>query len=250
MSDTNKLFDQHIHDAYERVELSGDAQERMLAALLAAQAERAEAAAKPAERIAPVAAPTATQEETEQEARADGEPAQVELTAVPRRRRVLPAWAALAAALLVATIVVRVSGVMDGWGSGSADSAAAPAESAATDEGVSYDAESLEDKENRSISEEMAPQTDADVTSAEPTAVELYPSITLADGTHLTALEDSLYPRELDASQVGDSLGEATATSFDPGKEVTCEVFALVDDSTAFAVRYPGEDTYWRCTKD
>jgi endonuclease YncB( thermonuclease family) len=97
MTKDETLLDQRVHDAYERIELSGEAQERMLAALRAAQeAGASESAAAPSGESAPVA---------QGEPRAHG-------WRLLRPHVLVP----LAAVLLAAVVIVRVSG---GAGGGS-----------------------------------------------------------------------------------------------------------------------------------
>jgi hypothetical protein len=82
--------------------------------------------------------------------------------------------------------------------------------------------------------------------------VDVCPRIRLEDGTLLTALRDGISVDEVDAGRVGELLGRGSATAFDaPTSEVgvPCEVFRLLDEADAFAVRYEGEETFWRCTR-
>ena len=87
--------------------------------------------------------------------------------------------------------------------------------------------------------------------SAVERTVDTCPSIRLEDGTRLTALRDGITIDEVDAERVGELLGKGSAAAFDaPDGEagVPCEVFRLVDETDAYAVRYEGEETFWRCT--
>ena len=74
------------------------------------------------------------------------------------------------------------------------------------------------------------------------------PLVALPDGTLLTTSPDGIV-QEVDAAQVGESLGEGQAYSSETDETATCEVFALADDPDGFAVRYEGEDSYWLATR-
>jgi len=276
MTHEDMLVDQRIHDAYERIELSDEAQERMLSGLLAAQAQRervdeARVTESPRRRKAPV------------------------IRFVPRRVS-WQVWLSAAAALVVALVVVRLGTGSTGdratvemtMTESSAESASAKGTSdKAASNGVSYDLDAADEETAAEESDAIAldggaaagesdsadaPATglvmdeapyapsetngaekdaaDA-VTSDELESVDLYPRIRLEDGTYLTALEEGMHTVPLSADEVGELVGEARASSFDApdgDAEIPCEVYTLADDTAAYAVRYEGEDSYWLCT--
>lgn len=239
MADTDELLDQQIHDAFERIELSEEAQDRMLAKLLEAQGERAVAMGEP-------------QPATSQEA--DSSIDVVPFT--PRRpwhRVVLP----LAAVLVAALVVVRI-GMGLGAGSSQAASdagvefaATASEDKALAEGGVSLDTTNGSTVDAPDVAEEAVPEAlmlDAAPEAAmeELGSVDLCPLITLADGTRLTALVDGLYTVEVDAEEVGDPVGEATARPFDSDEGVACTVYRMAG-SDGFAVQYEGESSFWQC---
>lgn len=248
--DENRTFDQRIHDAYERVSLGDEAQERMLGALLAAQAKRQEVAAKV----------------PESEARREEEPRRATASvlaggrrgahAAARSRR-LPVWLPLAAA---AACVFVIAGVVGGVTSGSRTSAtmevAESAKSAGEDE-VLY-APSLDEEPDATVAYDMVadaagvgatPESNAADEEAEQLQMaDLYPRIVLDDGTTYSTLVEGMYTTEIEAESVGSRVGAGTASPFDADEAVACEVFELTDDE-GFVVRYEGESTYWYCTK-
>ena len=240
MANENELFDQQIHDAFDKVELSEEAQDRMLAILLAAQ-ERTQVREVPADA-----------EPSEAAARV-AEPGEAEVIPVPPRRMPWQRWLPLAAVLVLAIVVVRVTSLggkaasEQSVGAAAADSAVAPGESA----------KSLGEAEESATANELASPTayDAeaeDVDELESTwpvgLVETYPRITLEDGTVLTALRDAQFVDEVDSERVGELVATGTATPFDATESVPCEVYRLLNEDDAYAVRYEDEETFWRCT--
>ena len=218
MDAKDRLFDQQIHDAYERVELSEEASERMLAQLLAAQGQAAERAG------------------------ADGdaqsqEPQQAQVVRLPSKRRGIPVWLPVAAAVLAALVIVRVSGLTSSKNTEYAQTVAVQQEERA-EEAVSNDM-----AEGEALVAEGAVALDY----AAPSLAELYPLVTLSDGTLLTTCEEGQYPVEVDEADLGASIGAAVASTRDTDERLACEVFELADEPGAYAVRYEGEESYWRC---
>lgn len=253
--DEHRMFDQQIHDAFERVTLSDEAQERMLGTLLVAQAARREEPA-PAPTVPPATAPAPV---------AFREVPATPAARAPRVRRHLPAWLPLAAVAACVFVVVGVVGVVGGV---SKQAETSPA--VAFEEAASEDAGAAEDKATLDLSEDEA-EPDAFVTNdtaagaageslaampdevAEEAVqlqlVDLYPRITLDDGSTYTALVDGMYTTEVEPEAVGARVGAGQASPFDADDAVPCEVFELTDDADAFVVRYEGEETYWYCTR-
>lgn len=230
----DELFDQRIHDAYERIELSEDAQDRMLANLLAARDKAGEATAQTAspERKATV------------------------------RRISWHRWLPVAAVVLVGLVVVGVSvtapknayqaseAVMEveSYAAEDAAGADAAAEMAAKDNGA-LAPQAVQLEETTAVASGSADeQTDSEQGDALADTAVRFCVVTMPDGRQLTTLPgDATEPASVLGDAVGKLLGQATATTPDGGQTVACEVFELVDDSSAFAVRYQGEQTYWRC---
>ncbi len=240
MANENELFDQQIHDAFDRIELSEEAQERMLANLLAAQ-ERTQVREAPAD-----AEPFEVAEKA-------AEPHEAEVIPVPPRRMPWQRWLPLAAALVLALVVVRVAS-LGGKASSEQSVGAAAADSAVVQE---ESAKSLGEAEESVTADELASPMvyDAeaeDVAELESTwpvgLVETYPRITLEDGTVLTALRDAQFVDEVDSERVGELVATGTAAPFDATDGVSCEVYRLLNEDDAYAVRYEGEETFWYCT--
>ncbi len=240
MADTDELLDQQVHDAFERIELGGEAQDMMLANLLSAQSARTGVDDVPSSGDAADA----------------GSGADV-IPFVPRR----PRWRALlpVAAVLVAALVVVRIGMMSGLGQSQAASdagiglTAMPSEDKAlVEEGATAGASNdmavgdMDAEEEFSAEEVMLDAAPEAATERELTTVDLCPLIELADGRRLSALVDGLYTVEVDAGGVGESVGEATARPFDSDEGVACTVYRLTDGD-GYAVQYDGEDTFWRC---
>lgn len=266
MSDENKLFDQQIHDAYEGVSLSDAAQERMLANLLAAQAQAQRVGQEDADDSQQAPEP-AVAPVTEVRPRAKAAHLKVDegAPATARRRRAWKVVLPLAAALLVAAVVVRLQ-----MASSTADVAAnevqyvvAPKSSddaAAAAEGATEDMDEAEEAADAAVEESLADESsdtgelvESELVETDPTAVvsaDLYVRITLEDGTALTTLVDGAGTQEVESARVGTSLGSAKAAPFDePDNTVSCEVFALTDDADGYAVRYEEEGSYWYATR-
>lgn len=242
------MFDQQIHDAYEQVSLSDEAQERMLAQLLAAQ-QRSEQ-------------PEGADHEARAVAAATTQPRSAEADVVPfaahkRKRR---SWLPIAASIVVALVVVGSAATIALGPSGAENSNTTLAVSEKVAESVgSVDAAGAEQED--AVSEESAPLDAGSEAATEETlaaesdyaetlqAVDLYPSITLEDGTRFTALVEGMYTTQIEPDVVGEQVGVGAATPFDAPDSIGCTVYRLTDDPEGFAVRYDGEDTYWYCTK-
>lgn len=172
MSDESKTFDQQIHDAYESIELDANAQERMLANLLAAQAERAQ---EPSDESATPEPPSTTREATTpaaattRAAEPDAVPSlravgpgqdasrKAEPAASPRRRNVWKIALPLAAVLLVAVVVIRLQVPVANEAATAAFPSADKSGGTATDEAYME-------------TEESAAAVDAEATGASPEA--------------------------------------------------------------------------------
>ena len=248
MADENRQFDQQVHDAFERIELSDDAQERILANLLAAQEtrlsggdqrqgipleeSRKEAVVQEmAERVERFEIPSDADDGKAAEEQADA----IEGTVVPFNRRrfgwrmLLP----LAAVLAVAVVVVQATN-LSGGGKATSEAVVAPqsvasseskeyADAVAEDAGSADEAEALGVENSaqtmgQSDSVELDMAEEAPMAAEEATAltsVDYYPRVTLEDGTRLTALRDGLYTEEVPSDEVGELVGKAVASSFD-----------------------------------
>lgn len=224
MAMTDDQLAQQVHDAYEKIELSDDAQDRMLAALLAASD------AKQAEQNADHKPSTHT--------------AKGQVIRMPRRQG-LKRWMPIAAVLLAALVVIQVGVLTVGDHSGETRADMAPK----SEESMAVD--SFEENDSDSVAfETAAPQEEeakADSAASEvvgsseaPAMAEAYPIIALSDGTELMAR-----PEQVDLVETGDMLEETTARSVDGEQSVTCRVYELVDGG--YAVSYEDEDAYWLC---
>ncbi len=223
MAMTDDQLTQQVHDAYEKIELSDDAQDRMLSALLAASD------AKQAEQ------------------NTDYDPARRatkgQVMQMPKRSG-LKRWLPIAAALVAALIVVQIGVLTIGGSSGESRADMAPK----SEESMVADSFEMNASDSATL-ETAAPQQEdkADSAASEvvrssevPAMVEAYPLITLSDGTELVAR-----PEQADLVETGDLLEEATARSADGEQSVTCRVYKLVGGG--YAVSYEDEETYWLC---
>ena len=226
MTREDKLFGRQIHDAYESVELSDEAQDRILANLLAARGARQESQAEVSE-----------------------EEREVEVHRLPWRRgrwAFLPVAAGLVAALAVVqigTLTFRESGSSHAYSiERSKDEESSASESVAYDVAEETDAAA-------DMAASAAPQADEErisseeAESAESMRVPLpdfYPDVTTRDGLTFTARAE-----QVDASRVKWELGDAVASSPDGQELVACTVYELVDGG--HAVRYDEDDRYWLC---
>lgn len=224
MAMTDDQLAQQVHDAYEKIELSDDAQDRMLSALLAASdTKQAEPSAEhnPARRTA-----------------------KGRVIQMPKRGG-LKRWMPIAAALVAALVVVQIGVLTMGGGSREtqADLASKSEEPMAVDsfevnasDGVALETAAPQEGEAKSDSaaSEVVGSSEA------PAMVEDYPLIALSDGTELVAR-----PEQVDLVDTGDLLEETTARSVDGERSVACRVYELVDGG--YAVSYESEDTYWLC---
>ncbi len=224
MAMTDDQLAQQVHDSYEKIELSDDAQDRMLAALLAASdAKQAEQNANrgPSRRTT-----------------------KGRVTQMPKRQG-LKRWMPIAAVLLAALVVVQVGVLTVGNHSGEtrADMAPKSEESIVADsfevnasDGVAFETAAPQEGEAKADS-----AASEDVDSSEVSVmVGDYPLITLSDGTELVAR-----PEQVDLVETGDLLEETTARSVDGEQSVTCRVYELVGGG--YAVSYEGEEAYWLC---
>jgi hypothetical protein len=224
MAMTDDQLAQQVHDAYEKIELSDDAQDRMLAALLAAS---------DAKQVEPSADRGPSRRTTKGR-----------VTQMPKRQG-LKRWMPMAAVLLAALVVVQVGVLTVGNHSGEtrADMAPKSEESMVADsfevnasDGVAFETSAPQEGEAKADS-----AASEDVDSSEVSVmVGDYPLITLSDGTELVAR-----PEQVDLIETGDLLEETTARSVDGEQSVTCRVYELVGGG--YAVSYEGEETYWLC---
>ena len=224
MAMTDDQLAQQVHDAYEKIELSDDAQDRMFAALLAAS---------DAKQVEPSVDHNPARRTTKGQ-----------VLQMPKRSG-LKRWLPIAAALVAALIVVQIGVLTIGGGSGEsrADMAPKSEESIAADsfdvnasDSVAFETAAPQEGEAKadSVASEVA---DSSEVSA---MVEDCPLITLSDGTELVAR-----PEQVDVVETGDLLEETTARSVDGEQSVTCRVYELVGGG--YAVSYEGEETYWLC---
>lgn len=271
MADERKLFDQRIHDAYEAVEPSPEVQERMLANLLAAQGNERRQAGAERTQTAPAPAIGTTSRRAQSETsprpatsghRRSGGRHTVRKTVAPRRRSPWRVVLPLAAVLALVAVVVRVTGLNHGTSrpdaiiATSSEKSSEPEAQAVSEDAVVADEPTVESNALE-MEAPLAEGADMDAGAAGEFSetermVDVCPRIRLEDGTLLTALRDGISVDEVDAGRVGELLGRGTAAAFDaPADEsgVSCEVFRLLDEADAFAVRYEGEETFWRCTR-
>ncbi|MBR3235665.1 MAG: hypothetical protein IKG11_08615 [Atopobiaceae bacterium] len=224
-------LEQQLHRAYSSIEPSDKAQERMLANLLKAQANKQEQETQdmPAQTV--VRPPLKLVEP-------DPMP---EVSAGPRRRLI---WLPIVAAVVAALVIVQVSGIMGGQNA----SSEAAKQTALSNEAATDAAGEMEFTDNayETLSAEGAVRDSAEA-PANPSTVDVYPCVTLSNGVKLTALIDGSHTERVEQSKVGSSVGAATATPFDSDDQVSCEAFELKGKQGEYAVRYQGEDSYWRC---
>lgn len=246
MANENEQFDQQVHDALDRIELSEEAQDRMLANLLAAR-ERTQEREAPSSEV-----PEKGERETKPD---DAGAAEAKVIPVAPRRMPWLRWLPLAAVLVMAVVVVRVTSLggkatnEQAVSVAAEDSASAPEESAKTVGEGSGEAAEDPVATSEMMALDAAADGAAEYESGWPAGlVEVYPRITLEDGTTLTALRDAEFVDEVDSERVGELVAAGTATPFDSAESVPCEVYRLVNEDDAYAVRYEGEQTYWHCT--
>ena len=283
MADENRQYEQQVHDAFERIELSDDAQERILANLLAAQetrlsgrdqrqgmpleGSRKEAVVQEtAERVDRFEIPSDADDGKAAEEQADA----IEGAVVPFNRTrfgwrmLLP----LAAVLAVAVVVVQATNLLGGRKATSEAVVASQSEASSEtkefadtvveDVGSADEAEAPSGENNaqtmgQSDSVALDAAEEAPLATEEAaalTSVDYYPCVMLEDGTRLTALRDGLYTEEVSSDEVGELVGKALASSFDDPQDesaVPCTVYALKHENGAYAVQYESETTYWRC---
>lgn len=224
MAMTDDQLAQQVHDAYEKIELSDDAQDRMFAALLAAS---------DAKQVEPSVDHNPARRTTKGQ-----------VLQMPKRSG-LKRWLPIAAALVAALIVVQIGVLTISGGSGEsrADMAPKSEESIAADsfdvnasDSVAFETAAPQEGEAKadSVASEVA---DSSEVSA---MVEDCPLITLSDGTELVAR-----PEQVDVVETGDLLEETTARSVDGEQSVACRVYVLVGGG--YAVSYEDEETYWLC---
>lgn len=267
MADERELLEQRIHDAYESVEPSAEAQERMLANLLAAQGRARQTGEGQTQAVATAedtdASATRQREKTSsRRVSAGGQTGRrhaAKVTVAPGRRSPWRVVLPLAAMLVLVAVVVRVTGVSrnesraDGIMAQSSEKSSEPVSEEASEDAAVADEMAAETNamEVEAPTTEGALDAGAEEFAAAERTVDVCPSITLEDGTRLTALRDGISIDEVDSERVGELLGRGSAAAFDaPDGEagVPCEVFRLVDETDAYAVRYEGEETFWRCT--
>ena len=239
MAMTDEQLAQQVHDAYDTIKLDDQVQSSMLANLLAAQA----AAQEP-------------QVEERAEERHDAE-----VIRMPRRR-----WTVLlpVAAVLVAALIVVRTGAFSLGGTNAAQESSADikvdaAGEYAAEESVAYDASEMADVDAADAGvldvsatgaaasnapeakEDVALSEEASAAGAEGVSLpELYPTVTLSDGTQLTVRAE-----QVEASGVARDLEQTSASSPDGQEAVPCTVCELADGG--LAVRYDAESTYWLC---
>lgn len=224
MAMTDDQLAQQVHDAYEKIELSDDAQDRMLAALLAASSDT-------------------TQTEPRVDRRPSRHATKGQVVQMPKRHG-LRRWMPIAAVLLAALVVVQV-GVLtignDSSGPGatvavqSEESAVSDSIERNTSDGVAFETSApMEEKALVDSAEPEGAKADA------PALVEDYPLVTLSDGTELVAR-----PEQADPTAIAGTPEEATARTEDGERHISCRVYELVGGG--YAVSYEGEDAYWLC---
>lgn len=233
MTTGHEPFDQQIHDAFDQVELSEDAQDRILARLMAAQASKAEE-------------------------RAEEEAHEAEVIVVPPRRIPWGRWVSLAAVLVAALVVVRITVLAP---NASPHTVSVASQDVAEKSGAVESAEATtapemapEAAENAPAFELDAPLSDEDVSgeAAEQPVSLTVPrvSIKLDNGMWFTTEGIDPLTSEVGLERVGELMGagvayDTDAIEGDPG--VACEVFSLLDEPDAYAVRLDDEQVCWRC---
>ena len=249
MSGMHDPFDQRIHDAYDRIELSEDAQDRMLANLMAAQARKQfhEVPSTSTEFESPTQATIATDSR---------DPRKESDNHKTRKRGGMRTWLPRAAAVVAVLVVVSVVGGSLWGGASSPMVASSGANDAKSTEALSEDMmvveESAAEADGEASPDESvgyAADAAASNEAEELQLVDLYPRIVLEDGTQFTTLVDGMYTTEVNASEVGERVGSATASPFDSTDTVACEVYRLLDDPDGYAVRYADQESYWYCSK-
>lgn len=224
MAMTDDQLAQQVHDAYEKIELSDDAQERMLAALLSASSDAAQV-----------------------EPRVDRNPSRRatkgQVVQMPKRHS-LKRWLPIAAVLLAALVVVQVGVLTIGNGSSgpgatvavqSEESAVSDSLERNTSDGVAF--ETSAPMEEKALADSAEPEG---AKAEAPALVEGYPLVTLSDGTELVARLE-----QADPAAIAGLLEEATARTEDGEQYISCRVYELVGGG--YAVSYEGEDAYWLC---
>ena len=273
MADESRMFDQQVHDAFERVELSEDAQERILANLLTAQRSREFVETEGPHDVAGQDVATGQSEAASQE-----EAASEKVVPFSRRRFGWRALLPLAAVLAVAAVVVSATNLLGSKNSTTMMDIATESEessyaakevdamaeetsgSAAVDAGGAAEADVMNSEsaseptvQSETVALDMAdeaPLAAEESATQDLTSVDYYPRVEMSDGTLLTALRDGLYTEEVPTEEVGKYVCTAVATSFDDTAQengVSCMVYELTSEAGAYAVKYESEETYWRC---
>ena len=250
MTERDDLLGRRVHDAYESIELSDEAQERMLANLLAAQQKRADAGS-------PVAKDDAIQEPPTSDLEDVGVWREPEPVQAPQGKVVRVRWIPMA---IAATVIGAVVAGGFAWSvlSSSSESAASVTyagkneaempELAEEDASSSKDGDVADDVAAASEIDERAEHNKFYSDEPEQGPVHQYPLITLEDGTKYRLVQGGVAAGEVDAVDVGELVGEAAATD-DSGKgdSVSCKVYRVKSSKEVFAVRYDGEESCWYC---
>ena len=236
-------FDQRIHDAYESVGLSAEAEDRILSALLAAQAERdALDRSETADRTVAVKNP----------AFADGPDAQSDVIPFRKRPRI-PALIPIAASLLLAFVIGRA--VIPGPSAAPSNDSTAPAQTqdAAEIPGSSVGDKSAEENEaSESANASEAPQASMPGEASFIVDGEEEFSIRSArfdDGRIADIVFEDDAPVVIAPEFAGESLGRGCLLDSMGGESLPVEFFAcdsdLYDEDAFCLIRADGDSTFY-----
>lgn len=263
MTERDELLDRRVHDAYESIELSDEAQDRMLANLLAAQQRKMETGS-------PVADGDTLQEPPTSDLVDAGTQWEPGPAQAPQGKVVRVRWIPMA---IAATVIGAV--VAGGFAWSILSSSSEPTESVMYANEtempnlVEEDASSAKDGTSADVphfsgrdmkDEDVAADTAADPTvreraeynspgsdDSQQESVHKYPLITLEDGTKYQVVQNGVIAGEVDAAEVGELVGAAMAADDSYEGTVACKVYRVKNASEVFAVRYDGEESYWYC---
>ena len=262
MADMDELFDQQIHDAYTHIELSAEAEARVLSNLLAAQERKAASEAATESDDQETVPAFRLVEDAATDDGGNGEDRRVVARSRRNWRLVLPIAATIAAVAIVSVIRTTAGtnasmmseNVMatrrDAEDLSKVDADAAPSVNASPGDSLSDMALEDEAAEASGAGEEKgAERYEQDDISSEFWMTEAHPFIELEDGAKFMVLIDGSHAKEVDEGEIGELVGSGKAYEFDPEAYVGCEVYRIKDDQQTYAVAYEGEDTYWYCTK-
>lgn len=225
-------LDQRVHDAYEQVSLSPEAEERILGALLAAQAARGEDADV-----------DAAGQSDEAEA---VEPAEILPGPAARRRPPLAIVLPAAACLVLAVIVGRAAlGGIDRAADAAMTTEAVQEEAALEYEATAVDAGGY--AEDKAANDEVPLASDAAADAAEESLAVATRVVLDTGEEHDLVYEDGVLV-EVGPEVVGDTAGSGEAYSADGTFSWGCELFYPMDETglAGFLVACPdGTNLYY-----